>query len=720
MALIGLKYKEKYPKFGVAYSWGWNYYGELGESPFTQNYTNFFLTNHSSFTEEAINLAYLRAVIKANGTLWTWGTGYGNKYGSCGKSDIINHYSPVQVGALTNWSKIANSEYAIKAIKTDGTLWTWGYNGEGQLGLGDVIHRSSPTQVGNGTTWSKISGCVAIKTDGTLWAWGNNAYGQLGLRDTINRSSPVQVGALTNWSDVVSQYDGQNIIAIKTDGTLWTWGRNIFGQLGLGDKVNRSSPTQVGALTNWSKIYYFNSAYAIKTDGTLWAWGNNSAGQLGIGNGENKSSPTQVGALTTWSKMTKSPTSTTTSLAIKTDGTLWQWGNWETSSPVQIGSATDWSFVNVGDGYQFAVKNNGDVYAKGSDINNAITSNEHYVNPENPTFMDESNGWDISGSYSNGSAASIIIRRIDKTLWVCGRNNYGQLGTGDLLNKSVLTQIGSSNKWNKAYLSSLCSFFVDVNGVLWGSGDNTYGGLGLGDEISRSSITQIGSSTNWKHLSPGAHSLLVKTDGTLWSCGGSSGFFRYGQLGLGDTENRSSPVQVGALTNWDYAISASYSSYAIKTNGTLWSWGNNASGQLGLNDTNSRSSPVQVGALTNWASIASSGNSAIAVKTDGTLWAWGQNTYGQLGLNDTINRSSPTQVGSGTNWSKAVLSLYATYLLKTDGTLWACGYGDAGYLYPSNDIWAGKSSPVQIGTYSNWIDFYSGSSFMVGFTNKYI
>jgi len=174
------------------------------------------------------------------------------------------------------------------ATKTDGTLWSWGYNGGGQLGVGDITNRSSPVQVGALTTWATIAGgngtSIAIKTDGTLWSWGDNTYGNLGLGNTTNYSSPKQVGALTNWLTMRMGNTSRNTIATKIDGTLWSWGININGVLGLGNITNYSSPKQVGALTTWLNISagaYFT--IATKTDNTLWAWGANFYGQLGLG-----------------------------------------------------------------------------------------------------------------------------------------------------------------------------------------------------------------------------------------------------------------------------------------------------------------------------------------------------------------------------------------------------------------------------------------------------
>jgi alpha-tubulin suppressor-like RCC1 family protein len=273
------------------------------------------------------------AAIKTDGTLWTWGR---NSTGSLGLGNTTNRSSPVQVGALTNWSKIAVNGLLgsnMSAIKTDGTLWSWGDNSAGSLGLGNRTNRSSPVQVGALTNWSKIAkglgGCsAAIKTDGTLWTWGANHSGGLGLGNTTNRSSPVQVGTLTNWTDVAC--GDYHMAAIKTDGTLWTWGSGNSGALGLGYAyfvIGLWSPMQVGSLNNWQQVSAGGShTLAIKTDGTLWAWGYNDygSGVLGLGTSNNYSSPTQVGALTTWSKVSTGARHT---LALKTNGTLWAWGN---------------------------------------------------------------------------------------------------------------------------------------------------------------------------------------------------------------------------------------------------------------------------------------------------------------------------------------------------------------------------------------------------------
>jgi len=350
------------------FSWGRNSFGELGLGN-TTKYSSpkqvGALTNWLSTT--AGN--YTCLVIKTDGTLWTWGRG---THGQLGLGNTTSYSSPKQVGALTNWSSTSNGRYAVIATKTDGTLWSWGNNYVGSLGLGNTTYYSSPKQIGALTTWLRVAmsgygASYAITTSGAIYSWGNNYYGELGRGTSgggTNTSSPVQVGALTNWLNLAC---GRYFVLVtKTDGTLWGWGRNNTGQLGLGNRTDYSSPKQIGALTTWSTISGSESySTAITTSGTLYVWGNNANGQLGLGNTTYYSSPKQVGSLTTWSKLGDGPTKDNFNISIKTDGTLWSWGNNSNgqlglgnttnySSPKQVGSLTTWASIAGGDAFAVA------------------------------------------------------------------------------------------------------------------------------------------------------------------------------------------------------------------------------------------------------------------------------------------------------------------------------------------------------------------------------
>ena len=306
---------------------------------------------------------YIRKEFFNVGGLWSWGR---NSDGELGDNSIADKSTPVQtITAGTNWKSVAGGSSHTAAIKTDGTLWLWGRNSDGELGDNSIADKSTPVQtITAGTNWKSVAGgsshTAAIKTDGTLWLWGRNSDGELGDNSIADKSSPVQtVLGGTDWKSVVVGrfYTG----AIKTDGTLWTWGSDFYGQLGDNSVVDKSTPVQVaGAGTNWKLMSAgVRHTAAIKTDGTLWVWGGNGFfGQLGDNSTLNKSTPVQtITAGTNWRLVATGRYHTA---GIKTDGTLWTWGiNSDgglgdnsivsKSTPVQtITAGTNWKSVSCG------------------------------------------------------------------------------------------------------------------------------------------------------------------------------------------------------------------------------------------------------------------------------------------------------------------------------------------------------------------------------------
>ncbi len=243
------------------------------------------------------------AAITTGGALYTWGT---NGYSELGRTGSTT--SPLQLGSATTWKDVACGKDFTVAVKTDGTLWSWGRNAGGQLGLGNYNNQSTPTQVGSSTTWSTVAAgsgthAAAIKTDGTLWAWGSNGYGQLGAEDFNTKNSPNQMRKLvggsgtvgsTSWTQVACGY--AFTIAIDASGNIWSTGFNASGQLGLGFFNNsRYLLNQIGSGSDWKQVSCGKThALAVKTDGQIYGWGNNSSGQLAIGSsGNSTSTPTQ-------------------------------------------------------------------------------------------------------------------------------------------------------------------------------------------------------------------------------------------------------------------------------------------------------------------------------------------------------------------------------------------------------------------------------------------
>ena len=273
--------------------------------------------------------------IKNDGSLWAWGRNDKGQLGIGGSNDKARP-TPVRVGADNNWAEVKAGDGYTHALKTDGSLWAWGGNEEGQLGLGDSglwTFRNAPTRVGADNNWAAVSAgfmhTLALKADGSLWAWGGNGGAQLGLGNYgpgADRNAPTRVGAANDWKAVSA--GGDHSLAIKTDGSLWAWGFGNYGQLGVGDNgygAFRDIPTRVGAASDWKAVSAGDThTVALKTDGSLWAWGWNEYGQLGIASNIDKSSPVRVGPANNWAAALACHLH---SLALKTDNSLWAWGS---------------------------------------------------------------------------------------------------------------------------------------------------------------------------------------------------------------------------------------------------------------------------------------------------------------------------------------------------------------------------------------------------------
>jgi len=272
--------------------------------------------------------------IKTDGTLWTWGN---TNFGVLGNGITTgNRSTPVTTFAGgTNWKQVNSGSSHTAAIKTDGTLWTWGYGANGRLGnaITTGISISTPvTTSAGGTNWKQVT-CgnahtAAIKTDGTLWTWGYAGNARLGNAViTGNISTPVTTSAGgNNWKQV--SCGDIHTVAIKTDGTLWTWGSGTNGRLGNGATTgNISTPvTTFAGGTNWKQVTCGTShTAAIKTDGTLWTWGLGTNGRLGnaVITGNISTPVTTFAGGNNWKQVSGGASHTA---AIKTDGTLWTWG----------------------------------------------------------------------------------------------------------------------------------------------------------------------------------------------------------------------------------------------------------------------------------------------------------------------------------------------------------------------------------------------------------
>ena len=311
--------------------------------------------------------------LKTDGSLWAWGW---NLQGQLGNGLNASCNMPVHVGEERNWKLFASGSAHTLAIRTDGSLWVWGSNTAGQLGIGQRKQTFSPVRVGTDTTWACIAAgsnhSLAVKRDGSLWVWGRNTEGQLGDGSYAYSIIPVMIGSGKDWRMVAA--GEAHSMAVKEGGSLWAWGSNELGQLGDGTQVDNPAPKHIAPGTQWTSIAAGKRhSLAVRKDGTLWAWGANLWGQLGDGTKVFKAAPIQIGCDTDWEYVSAGEYH---SVALRKDGSIWAWG-WnafgqlgidsftDIHTPARIGSDKDWVKITAGLHHTLAVKKNGTLWAWG-------------------------------------------------------------------------------------------------------------------------------------------------------------------------------------------------------------------------------------------------------------------------------------------------------------------------------------------------------------------
>jgi len=230
------------------------------------------------------------------------------------------------MGVGTDWSILYAGEFNSGGF--NGVLRGWGYNQHGELGLQNIINYSQPVAIDGTYSYRELSfgkehtlGRNSEIGNSYLIGTGSNMYGQLGLPFVFaHRSSPCQIGSNTDWASIAT--NGDFTMCVKSDGTLWGWGLNTYGELGLNCTSTFYTATQVGNETNWSNVVCFqNFAIARKTDGTLWGCGKNDLGQLGLGDYVNRSTFVQIGSKTDWKNVQFSGNNSNTAGWLKEHGT---------------------------------------------------------------------------------------------------------------------------------------------------------------------------------------------------------------------------------------------------------------------------------------------------------------------------------------------------------------------------------------------------------------
>jgi len=646
----------------------------------------------------------------------------------------------VKAGMAVTPQVAAGKDFTV-TLRSDGTLWAYGSNDLGQLGDGSVIQRNIPVQAGlpgNASGWTAIAAgadhTVAIRGDGSLWAWGSNDFGQLGQGTVsthlVPAPSPLQVGADHDWVAVAA--GASCTLALKGDGTLWAWGLNNVGQLGNGDAAGMTQPTPVQVVNPGDSPYVAVSisnehVLALQTNGSLWSWGSNQFGQLGIDSVDLTPHPTPVQVVTGDPVVDNGWTTVSAggwhSLARQSDGTLWSWGrntlgqlgNGSGSAnnapkPDKVDKDTNWGAFAAGEFHSLAVKRNGTFWVWGANNKGqlGIGGSTDLLRHSSPVLITTPAGVTAVIAIAAGGGHSALFTASGAS-YAWGDNLRGQLGTGGSVNNlttsstvplPVATDVVG---WVAVDASAQHTIARRSNGSLWVWGDNGSGQGGI-DPVGSAVIDaprQITAAANWSVVAGGLlHTAALLADGTLWSWGGNS----FGQLGDGSTADRFAPQQITvtappSLANQWFALSAGDGhTLGLQADGSLWAWGDNSAGQLGDGTTTGQVVPVRI--ITgnpgnfdnNWTAVSAGGLFSVGLQADGTLWVWGDNTYGQFGIDPLAVASSttPLQVinftpvpgnpGFNVNWTAVAAGFNHLLGLQADGSLWGLGSNSAGQL----------------------------------------
>jgi len=613
-----------------------------------------------------------------DGSVWRWGPFVG---ASGGGSPV-----PTQVDKLPAVIAISSGNSTL-ALADDGTLWGWGSNTNGELGAGVSSSGSKdPVQVAGIEGVIAVSAgpgySLAITHDGRVIAWGDNTSGQFGLASATPANSPVPQ-EVPNLTDIVAVSTGsQHCMALRSDGLVFTWGVNQFGQLGYPPVgMSITGPTQVPNLNGVVSISAGNSySMALRDDGTVWAWGYNFAGV--VGNGTTTTpvvSPVQALNLTS---IVAISAGSGTSAAVKSDGTLWTWGG---NLEGELGNGTS--------GITFFP-----TPAQVQGIRDAVAVETSFTNTD--------------------------VRSADGTVRAWGRNEGGELGTGDGPLAQVPVELVNFTNVVQVAGGQFFSLVRRSDGTVWGYGTNTAGQVGNGtfsDTIpvlvpvrTALPLDPANGITAVSIAAGNYHGLALLSTGDVygwaWNQLGPVGSGTSGDLFL-------SPVKSPALAKITVIACGFQHSLAVRNDaghpGTVYAWGDNTWGQLGNGSVGGIGpTPTEIPGLTGVAAIAAGERHSLAVKSDGTVWGWGDNNISELGLGPGAPTSvtSPVQIPGISNAVAASAGQIFSAVLCRDGTVWCMG-GDPSGQAGLRDV------PVQVPGLSGAVGLASGTEFTIAVLN---
>ncbi|BEP16112.1 hypothetical protein acdb102_44230 [Acidothermaceae bacterium B102] len=604
---------------GSVLAWGQGGSGQLGNGSAVDSATPVQVTG---LTSGVLSLAAGPSngyALKADGTVWAWGTG---SDGQLGNGSHANSLVPVEVPHLSSVVAIAGEGLAALALRSDGTVWTWGVqwrsdDGDGRISTGP--HSLVPVRVA-GLSSARVTAIAggdgtgyALMANHSVRAWGAGWNGELGNGDPATTTvAAIPVTGLT--SNVAAMTAGiENGYALKTDGTVWSWGLALDGELGDGDvgKLMSAVPVQVVGLDAAVAISAGGrSAYARLTDGTVRGWGNNGQGQMGNGTSSTDDARTNAFAPVVVS-LSNVESLAGDAVAASADGSVWQWGSdvfaeRDRARPGPVAGLTDVTAVGVGYDGGVAAKTDGTVWTWGENLfgPRGSAAHDHFdkATPV-PGLTDVINVAATSQDY--------FAMKADGTLWGWGDNYSSELGVAGFNPPAPVKIPGLTD-----VVAVAGSVALKADGTLWTLGATSVQVAGLPQ------ITSIAAGT--------ATVFATAADGTVWAWGRNT----YGQLGDGSTIDSPAPEKVPALTGVTSIASGDSSSYGVR-DGKVLAWGDNFEGELGQGTASVSWSavPVVVPGVNDAVAVAAGGFAGYALLGSGAVMGWGLGGAGALGTN---------------------------------------------------------------------------------------
>lgn len=685
---------------GTVWTTGTNSYGELGDGTTTARSTWALVPGLTQVKQIAVGLARVMA-LRTDGSILAWGF---NSRGGVGDGTTINRSSPTPVlGLPSNIQSIASSGNSGFALTTGGALYGWGRNLQGEIGQGNFTNpQLSPVQVAGlpASVVTVVAGyqtVFAILSDGSLWSWGWNVYGQVGDGTTTDRNSPTKVTGLSTGVAQVT-CGSTNTAVLMKDGSVKAWGWN--GHNGVGDGSNTATnaltPVGVTNLTSGVRsIFASNDAtYAVRDDGSVVGWGGNGEGQLGNGavNAYGEPAPVktnlpagQVAVLAQLGSTTAAATYLVTAMAAPLSLTS------PTNEVAAAGGTTitatlvDAFGTPVSNGLVSFSGGSGATFSPASATTNSAGVATTTFNPHTPWAKP---GSTVTVSATSGSSSvSQDFTVLGSNLLAFGMGATSTPAQTELVFPSPVIRVVGAGSGSYAYTAPLFSVALLENGTVWTKGTNGYGQLGDGTTTDRNTWAQVGDVWNVTQIVVGWEQVLtLHSDGTVKRWGRTT-----------DPNPVTRPQTVGGVTGVLQLAQSAGTTFALLSNGSVTAWGPNDNGNAGTGSTTPGTTPTQVVGLTSGVTRIGSGfNFAGAVLSDGTARTWGLNGAGQLGDGSTTNRDTPTTPAGWTgSASEIVGNMGNTFILRADGSVVGCGQNDA-----QGELGNGQTSPSTNPTFS--------------------